>query len=103
LVCSDPCWGAAASAVAAPKLLKVVGRVIAGEAAMHDAFALDQAGSKLAYIVFTGKGAVQLHVGPPGGKTKVTDLVNFSGAPEKILGSVRILVRGGQRRITAGG
>ena len=71
-------------AAAAPKL-KVVGRVNAGEAAMHDAFALDQAGSKLAYIVFTGKGAVQLHVGPPGGKTKVTDLVNFSGAPEKIL------------------
>ena len=72
-------------AAAAPKL-KVVGRVNAGEAAMHDAFALDQAGSKLAYIVFTGKGAVQLHVGPPGGKTEVTDLVDFSGAPEKILG-----------------
>jgi hypothetical protein len=72
-------------ASAAPTL-KVVGRVNAGEAAMHDAFALDQAGSKLAYIVFTGKGAVQLHVGPPGGKTKVTDLVDFSGAPEKILG-----------------
>jgi hypothetical protein len=77
--------GASGHAAAAPKL-RVVGRVSAGEAAMHDAFALDQAGSKLAYIVFTGKGAVQLHVGPPGGKTKVTDLVNFSGAPEKILG-----------------
>jgi hypothetical protein len=77
--------GGSGHAAAAPKV-KVVGRVNSGEAAMHDAFALDQAGSKLAYIVFTGKGAVQLHVGPPGGKTKVTDLVNFSGAPEKILG-----------------
>jgi len=74
------------SALAAPKLLKEVGRVTAGEAAMHDAFALDQAGSKLAYISFTGKGAVQLHVGAPGGKTHVTDLAEFSGAPEKILG-----------------
>jgi hypothetical protein len=72
--------------LAAPKLLKEVGRVTAGEGAMHDAFALDEGGSKLAYIAFTGKGAVQLHVGPPGGKTHVTDLVNFSGAPEKILG-----------------
>ncbi len=72
-------------AVAAPKALKVAGRVSAGEASMHDAFALDQGGSKLAYIVFTGKGAVQLHVGPPGGKGRVTDLANFSGAPEKIL------------------
>ncbi len=79
--------GVAASsyALAAPKLLKEVGRVTAGEGAMHDAFALDQGGSTLAYIVFTGKGAVQLHVGSPGGKTHVTDLVNFSGAPEKIL------------------
>ena len=73
-------------AVAAPTSLKVVGRVKAGEAAIHDAFALDQEGSKLAYITFTGKGAVQLHVGPPGGDTRVTDLADFSGAPEKILG-----------------
>jgi hypothetical protein len=73
-------------ALAAPKLLKEVGRVTAGEAAMHDAFALDEGGNKLAYIVFTGKGAVQLHVGPPGGNTHVTDLADFSGAPEKILG-----------------
>ena len=72
-------------AVAAPKSLKVVSRVNAGEATIHDAFALDQAGSNLAYIVFTGQGAVQLHVGPPGGKTRVTDLADFSGAPEKIL------------------
>ncbi len=77
------------SATAAPngqaKPLRVVGRVTAGEATIHDAFALDQGGGKLGYIVFTGKGAVQLHVGPPGGKTRVTDLANFSGAPEKIL------------------
>ena len=72
-------------AVAAPNLLKVVGRVSPGEATIHDAFALDQEGGKLAHIVFTGKGAVQLHVGPPGGKTRVTDLAEFSGAPEKIL------------------
>ena len=77
------------SATAAPngqaKPLRMVGRVTAGEATIHDAFALDQGGGKLGYIVFTGKGAVQLHVGPPGGKTRVTDLANFSGAPEKIL------------------
>ena len=82
-------FGAAAAlggdALAAPTSLKVVGRVTAGEATIHDAFALDQGGSKLGYIVFTGKGAVQLRVGPPGGKTRVTDLANFSGAPEKIL------------------
>jgi len=77
---------ASGSARAAPKVLKVVARVTAGEATMHDAFALDSAGAKLAHIVFTGKGAVQLHVGPPGGKTAVTDLAAFSGAPEKILG-----------------
>jgi hypothetical protein len=70
---------------AAPKSLRAVGKVTAGEATIHDAFALDQGGGKLGYIVFTGKGAVQLHVGPPGGKTRVTDLANFSGAPEKIL------------------
>jgi len=76
---------ASGHALATPKLLKVVGRVTSGEATMHDAFALDQAGAKLAHITFTGAGAVQLHVGPPGGKTQVTDLANFSGAPEKIL------------------
>jgi hypothetical protein len=64
----------------------VVGRVSAEEATIHDAFALDQTGSNLAHIEFTGKGAVQLHVGPPGGKTRVTDLAEFSGAPEKIFG-----------------
>ena len=72
-------------AQAAPKALKVVARVLAREATIHDAFALDQSGSNLAHIVLTGNGAVQLHIGPPGGKTKSTDLADFSGAPEKIL------------------
>jgi hypothetical protein len=71
--------------LAAPAGLKVVGRVAPKDATIHDAFALDEAGGKLAHIIFTGDGAVQLHVGPPGGKTKVTNLADFSGAPEKIL------------------
>jgi hypothetical protein len=77
--------GGFSPALAAPKALKVVGRVSPHEATIHEAFALDQSGSKLAHIVFTGNGAVQMHVGAPGGKTKVTDLADFSGAPEKIL------------------
>jgi hypothetical protein len=75
-----------ATTASAANSLKVVARVSAEEATIHDAFALDQAGSNLAHIEFTGKGAVQLHVGPPGGKTRVTDLADFSGAPEKIFG-----------------
>ena len=79
-------FGTSGYAAAAPNSLKVVARVNAGEATIHDAFALDQGGSNFAHIEFTGQGAVQLHVGPPGGKTRVTDLAEFSGAPEKILG-----------------
>jgi len=61
--------GASGHAAAAPKL-KVVGRVNSGEAAMHDAFALDQAGSKLAYIVFTGKGRCNCMWDRPGARPK---------------------------------
>jgi len=71
-------------ALAAPKTLRVVGRVSSKET-IHEAFALDQTGSNLAYITFSGGGEVQLHAGPPGGKTKATSLADFSGAPEKIL------------------
>ncbi len=69
----------------APRVLRETGRVAAKEATLHEAFALDQTGAKLAYITFTAQGEVQLHLGPPGGKGTATNLAEFSGAPEKIL------------------
>ncbi len=76
----------AASAFAAPKQLKPSGKVTASEGLLHDSFAFDESGSKLAAIQFTAKGSVQLLVGPPGGKPRVADISSFTSTPEKILG-----------------
>ena len=75
-----------ASAFAAPKQLKPSGKVTASEGLLHDAFAFDETGGKLATIQFTAKGTVQLLVGPPGGKPRVSDISTFTATPEKILG-----------------
>ncbi|MBN2574759.1 MAG: hypothetical protein JXP73_09360 [Deltaproteobacteria bacterium] len=76
----------AASALAAPKQLKPSGKVTAGEGMLHDAFAFDESGRRLATIRFTAKGAVQILIGPPGGKARATDISSFTATPEKILG-----------------
>ena len=75
-----------APALAAPRLLKPSGKVTASEGLLHDAFAFDETGSKLASIQFTAKGSVQLLVGPPGGKARVSDISSFTATPEKLLG-----------------
>lgn len=75
-----------APALAAPKLLKPSGKVTASEGLLHEAFAFDETGSKLASIQFTAKGSVQLLVGPPGGKARVSDISSFTATPEKLLG-----------------
>jgi len=74
------------SVLAAPKLLKPSGKVTASEGLLHDAFAFDETGSKLASIQFTAKGTVQLLVGPPGGKPRVSDISSFTSTPEKLMG-----------------
>jgi len=71
------------AAQAAPKTLKVVGRVLARSHPSR-AFALDQSAASCAYRLNRQRD-VELHVGPPGGKTKTTNLAEFSGAPEKLL------------------
>ena len=73
-------------AFAVPKQLKPSGKVTASEGMLHDAFAFDESGGKLATIQFTAKGSVQLRVGPPGGKPRATDISSFTSTPEKILG-----------------
>jgi hypothetical protein len=70
----------------APKILKPSGKVTASGGVLHDAFAFDESGSKLATIQFTAKATVQLLVGPPGGKPHVSDVSSFTSTPEKILG-----------------
>jgi hypothetical protein len=77
---------AGASAVAAPKQLKPSGKVTAREGMLHDAFALDESGHKLATIEFTAKGQVEFVVGPPGGKVRRSNLASFTSTPERILG-----------------
>ncbi len=74
------------SAMAAPKQLKPSGKVTSTEGLLHDAFAFDETGRKLATIQFTARGSVQLLVGPPGGKPRITDISSFTSSPEKILG-----------------
>ncbi len=74
------------SAQAAPKPLKPAGKVVASGGLLQDAFALDESGTTLAAIQFTAKGTVELMVGRPGGKPRVTDISSFSSTPEKILG-----------------
>lgn len=76
---------AATPTLAAPKQLKPSGQVSVDEGMLSDAFALDESGSKLATIRITARGSVQLHVGPPGGKQRRTDLTSFSATPEKIV------------------
>jgi hypothetical protein len=77
---------ASVSALAAPKQLKPSGKVTASEGMLHDAFAFDESGSKLATIQFTAQGKVQLLVGPPGGKPRAADISSFTATPEKIFG-----------------
>jgi hypothetical protein len=77
---------ATASALAAPKQLKPSGKVTASEGMLHDAFAFDENGSKLATIQFTARGSVQMLIGPPGGKGRPADIGSFTATPEKILG-----------------
>jgi hypothetical protein len=79
-------FGLTSTAAAAPKILKPAAKVTASEGLLHDAFALDESGSKLATIQFTARGSVQLLIGPPGGKQQVTDITSFTATPEKILG-----------------
>jgi hypothetical protein len=74
------------TARAAPKQLKPSGKVTASEGMLHDAFAFDESGGKLAAIQFTAQGKVQLLVGPPGGKPRAADISSFTATPEKILG-----------------
>lgn len=76
-------WG---EVVAAPKSLKASGKITVEDGMLHDAFAFDETGTKFAYIKMTGKGEVQLIIGPPLGTTIVADIASFSAAPEKILG-----------------
>jgi hypothetical protein len=75
-----------APVLAAPKLLKPSGKVTSSEGLLHDAFAFDETGGKLATIQFTAKGYVELLVGPPGGKPRMTNISSFTSTPEKILG-----------------
>jgi hypothetical protein len=75
-----------APVLADPKLLKPSGKVTASAGLLHDAFAFDETGSKLASIQFTAEGTVQLLVGPPGGKARVSDISSFTATPEKLLG-----------------
>jgi hypothetical protein len=84
LVCLTSLLGS--SVMAAPKQLKPSGKVTSTEGLLHDAFAFDETGRKLATIQFTAKGSVQLLVGPPGGKPHITDISSFTSTPEKILG-----------------
>jgi hypothetical protein len=77
---------AGAPVLAAPKPLKPSGKVTASDGLLHDAFAFDETGSKLASIQFTTKGTVELVVGPPGGKARVSDISSFTATPEKLLG-----------------
>jgi hypothetical protein len=87
--------------LAAPKLLKPSEKVTASGGTLHEAFALDETGGKLATIQFTAKGAVQFLVGPPGGKQHVSDIASFSATPEKILGLAGywfVVSNEGQRR-----
>jgi hypothetical protein len=76
----------AASAIAAPKALKASGKVTATDGILQDAFAFDESGSKLATVRFTARGQVLLAVGPPGGKSQITEISSFTSTPEKILG-----------------
>lgn len=94
LVLGVPAW-------AAPKLLKPSGKVTANGGTLHNAFALDETGGKLATIQFTAKGGVQFLVGPPGGKQRVSDIGGFSATPERILGLAGywfVVSNEGQRR-----
>jgi hypothetical protein len=72
--------------LAAPKLLQPSGKVTANEGLLHDSFAFDETGGNLATIQFTAKGTVELVVGPPGGKPRVSDISSFTSTPEKLLG-----------------
>jgi hypothetical protein len=75
-----------APVLAAPKLLKSSGKVTSSEGLLHDAFAFDETGGKLATIQFTANGYVELLVGPPGGKQRMSNISSFTSTPEKILG-----------------
>jgi len=91
----------ASFAVAAPKQLKPSGKVTASEGLLHDAFAFDESGRKLATIQFTAKGSTHLRVGPPGGKPRAIDISSFTATPEKIFGLAGywfVVSNEGQRR-----
>jgi hypothetical protein len=65
--------------------MKRVGSVAVEEGVIHEGFAFDDGGGKLAYAATDGAGKTRLHVGPPGGKSTAADLTSFTPAPERIL------------------
>src|SRR5436190_11546956 len=91
-------WPVAARAAAE---MKAVGHVAVEDGVIHEGFAFDDGGGKLAYADTDGKGRARLHVGPPGGKAAATDITSFTPAPEKILfvgGSWFVVSNEGTRR-----
>lgn len=85
-------WGVVAAGLAllptspraAPEL-KQIGRIAVDDGVLHEAFAFDDAGAKLAYVKTDTTGKTYLHVGAPGGRSSTTDLSSFTHDPEKIL------------------
>ena len=72
------------SASAAPEM-KQIGKIAVDEGVLHEAFAFDDGGAKLAYVRTDTTGKTSLHIGAPGGRGSTTDITSFTHDPEKIL------------------
>jgi hypothetical protein len=80
-----------AAGAARAKPLREVAKIAVGDGngngIIGDAFALDERGARIAYLVTDGKGTTRLRVGPSAGAAagKAIDLTRFSTAPERVV------------------
>jgi hypothetical protein len=65
--------------------MKQIARIAVKDGMIHEGFAFDDAGAKLAYVDTDAQGIGRLHVGPPRGKKMSIDITSFTPAPERIL------------------
>jgi hypothetical protein len=78
--------GLASAGAAHGKPLREIGRVAVTDGVIGDAFALDERGARIGYVVTDGKGKTSFRAGPPGGaRPTTTDIGRFGSSIERVV------------------
>jgi len=96
----------AGGGAARAKPLRPVAKIAVSDGMIGEAFALDERGTRIAYLVTDGKGVTRLQVGAVGARAagKAVDLTRFSSAPERVVAvgpGFFVIASEGKRRAAA--